>query len=204
MPRMAPLRKMFSRPVSSGWKPVPTSSRLATRPVIVDAARGRLGDAAEDLQQRALARAVAADDADDLALLDLEGDVLQRPELLDLVALDDGAPAGHVPRLARQVAHASREHVAQRGVAFRLRGVVADEVALAEALDGDDDIGHVRFPGRLDQVGEALFHAAELAHAQPEEEHDHAPAEQEAGQVEPRPRRPGWPSGSRRSRRPSG
>ena len=23
MPRMAPLRKMFSRPVSSGWKPVP-------------------------------------------------------------------------------------------------------------------------------------------------------------------------------------
>ena len=32
MPRMAPLRKMFSRPVSSGWKPVPTSSRLATRP----------------------------------------------------------------------------------------------------------------------------------------------------------------------------
>ena len=34
MPRMAPFRKMFSRPVSSGWKPVPTSSRLATRPLI--------------------------------------------------------------------------------------------------------------------------------------------------------------------------
>jgi hypothetical protein len=34
MPRMAPLRKMFSRPVSSGWKPVPTSRRLATRPRI--------------------------------------------------------------------------------------------------------------------------------------------------------------------------
>ncbi len=34
MPRMAPLRKMFSRPVSSGWKPVPTSSRLPTRPRI--------------------------------------------------------------------------------------------------------------------------------------------------------------------------
>ena len=32
MPRMEPLRKMFSRPVSSGWKPVPTSSRLPTRP----------------------------------------------------------------------------------------------------------------------------------------------------------------------------
>src|SRR6185436_10089695 len=32
MPRIAPFRKMFSRPVSSGWKPVPTSSRLDTRP----------------------------------------------------------------------------------------------------------------------------------------------------------------------------
>src|SRR5471032_1006635 len=33
MPRIAPLRNTFSRPVSSGWKPVPTSSRLDTRPV---------------------------------------------------------------------------------------------------------------------------------------------------------------------------
>ena len=64
---------MFSRPVSSGWKPVPTSSRLATRPLIIDAALGRLGDAREDLQERALAGAVAADDAEHLALPDLEG-----------------------------------------------------------------------------------------------------------------------------------
>ena len=41
----------------------------------------RLGDAGEDLQQRALPRAVAADDADHLATLDLEGDILQRPEV---------------------------------------------------------------------------------------------------------------------------
>ena len=34
MPRMAPLRKTFSRPVSSGWKPVPTSSNEPTRPQI--------------------------------------------------------------------------------------------------------------------------------------------------------------------------
>src|SRR5687768_6879941 len=32
MPRIAPFRNTFSRPVSSGWKPVPTSSRLPTRP----------------------------------------------------------------------------------------------------------------------------------------------------------------------------
>ena len=32
IPRMAALRNTFSRPVSSEWKPVPTSRRLATRP----------------------------------------------------------------------------------------------------------------------------------------------------------------------------
>src|SRR5207237_7767573 len=41
----------------------------------------RIGDAGEDLEQRALSCAVAPDDADDLALLDLERDVLERPEL---------------------------------------------------------------------------------------------------------------------------
>ena len=35
IPSSAPFRKTFSRPVSSGWKPVPTSSRLPTRPRIV-------------------------------------------------------------------------------------------------------------------------------------------------------------------------
>ena len=59
---------MFSRPVSSGWKPVPTSSRLDDPAADHGPAGGRLGDAAEDFQQRALAGAVAADDADDLAL----------------------------------------------------------------------------------------------------------------------------------------
>jgi len=34
MPRIAPFRYTFSRPVSSGWKPVPTSSKLPTRPRI--------------------------------------------------------------------------------------------------------------------------------------------------------------------------
>ena len=42
MPRIEPFRKMFSRPVSSGWKPVPTSSRLPTRPRI--SARPAVGE----------------------------------------------------------------------------------------------------------------------------------------------------------------
>src|SRR3954453_19012787 len=36
IPRIAPLRYTFSRPVSSPWKPVPTSSRAATRPRVLD------------------------------------------------------------------------------------------------------------------------------------------------------------------------
>ena len=35
IPRIDPFRKMFSRPVSSGLKPVPTSRRLPTRPRII-------------------------------------------------------------------------------------------------------------------------------------------------------------------------
>ena len=34
MPRIAAVSKMFSRPVSSGWKPVPTSSSEPTRPTV--------------------------------------------------------------------------------------------------------------------------------------------------------------------------
>jgi hypothetical protein len=33
IPSIAPLKYIFSLPVSSGWNPVPTSSRLATRPL---------------------------------------------------------------------------------------------------------------------------------------------------------------------------
>ena len=54
-----------------------------------------------------------------------------------------------------------------------------DEVGLAEVFYGDSDIGH-----GSDQVSEALFHLAELADTQPEEEDDQEPAEQEAGQVQ--------------------
>ena len=55
---------MFSRPVSSGWKPVPTSSRLPTRPRR-SRPRPSVGSVMreQDLEQRALAGAVAADDA---------------------------------------------------------------------------------------------------------------------------------------------
>jgi hypothetical protein len=52
----------------------------------------RFGDAAQDLEQCAFARALAADNSQDLALLDLETDILERPEFLELVALNGCRP----------------------------------------------------------------------------------------------------------------
>jgi hypothetical protein len=87
---------MLSRPESSGWKPVPTSSSEPTEPADARLARGRDGDARQDLEQRRLARAVVADDAHGLAALDLERRVAKGPELL--------APAPDPPALAEDVA----------------------------------------------------------------------------------------------------
>ena len=43
------------------------------------------GDAAQDLEQGALAGAVAADDAEHFAALDLEGDVAQGPHEIGVI-----------------------------------------------------------------------------------------------------------------------
>ena len=51
----------------------------------VDAAGGRISDPGEDLQQRALAGSIAADEADDLALLDLERHAVQCPFIVSCV-----------------------------------------------------------------------------------------------------------------------
>jgi hypothetical protein len=42
----------------------------------------RLGDPAQDFQERAFARAVAPDDAHHFAPFDLKGNILERPEIL--------------------------------------------------------------------------------------------------------------------------
>src|SRR5438876_189711 len=48
----------------------------------VDAAFGGFGNSAQDFQQGALSRAVAADYSQDFALFDFEADVAQGPEVL--------------------------------------------------------------------------------------------------------------------------
>ena len=59
-----------------------------------DAPCGRLGDPRENLEEGRLARAVAADDSDDLAALDFKRHVAQRPKLL---FLKPGAPTKPTP-----------------------------------------------------------------------------------------------------------
>ena len=105
---------------------------------------GRLGDAAQDLEQRALAGAVAADDAQDLALLDLEADILERPEFLDLVALNDLSSANDVDSFAGDVADLTPNHVAQSRIvrAALAAGLMAHQVFFGQVFDGDDCVGH--------------------------------------------------------------
>ncbi len=117
-----------------GMKAGADFEQAADAPADDGAAFGRLGDAGEDFQERALARAVAADDADDFAALDLEGDVAERPE---------GFLVGGRPQ-------AAREPVERRGgqaadfLPARARLLQrADPVALAEVVHFDDRVGHV-------------------------------------------------------------
>src|SRR4029453_14785280 len=87
----------------------------------------RRRDAREDLQQRGLARAVLADDAEHFALLDRERDVLQSPDL----------PPRRLVLPAKQALRAVGERVAKRLVRVLER---PDLVLLRKTLrlDGDD------------------------------------------------------------------
>ena len=80
---------MFSPPRQIGMKAGADLEQRADPAIQVGEAFVGIGDARQDLQQRALARAVAADDADDGAGFHFEGDVFQGPErvLIGLGAL---------------------------------------------------------------------------------------------------------------------
>ena len=92
----------------------------------LSAAARRRRDPGEDLEQRRLARAVAADDAEHLALLHLERDVPERPDLLvvDSVVSPGEAPSGRGERVAKRPVGALQ---------------LADPVALRKLLRQDCD-----------------------------------------------------------------
>ena len=64
---MAPFRKMFSRPGQLGMKAGADLQQARHAAVEIDVAERRRRDARQDLEERAFARAVGADDPDDVA-----------------------------------------------------------------------------------------------------------------------------------------
>ena len=85
-------------------------------PTQQDAPFCRLGDAAQDLQQRALSGAVATDDTENLALFDLEAHIPKRPKFLDFIALHHLPTTNDIGRLARKIVDFASDDVAQRRV----------------------------------------------------------------------------------------
>ena len=97
------------------------------------------------LSKRAFAGAVAANDAENLALLDLKAHILERPEFLDLVPLHDLAATNDIGRLARKIADLAPDDVAQRRVlvSVRCRGEpVPDQIAFGQIFDDDRVFRH--------------------------------------------------------------
>ena len=132
---------MFSRPVSSGWKPVPTSSRLATRPLMVT--RPAVGSVMRErifssVDLPAPLRPMMPTTSPRLTSKETS---FSAQNSSTVVARDERAAAQHVAGGAREAARAAGDDVAQRGVALAL-GLVADQVFLAEALGADDDVAH--------------------------------------------------------------
>ena len=104
----------------------------------------RFGDAAHDLEQCAFARAVAADNSQNLALLDLEADILERLEFLNLVALNDLSAANNVDSFTGNVADLTPNHVAQSRIvrAALAARPMAYQVFFGQVFDGNDCVGH--------------------------------------------------------------
>ena len=142
---------MFSRPVSSGWNPVPTSSRLPTRPSSSRPApswarRSRLRIFSSVLLPAPLRPMIA----DRLAGGDVEGDVVERPERLP-------------DRSLERVAEAP-----QRGFRHRVRAQLGrgDLVVLPEPR---------ALIARSDDIGELPFHPSEAQSADEEQHHARRP-----------------------------
>ena len=92
-------------------------------------ALGRLGDARQDLQERALPGAVLPDDPQHISLVDVEIDVAQRPDGIAPIGL------GAIP----QAAESSSNGVTQGAIAGRH---TADSVLFAQIAYGDSQVTH--------------------------------------------------------------
>ena len=104
-------------------------------PFDADAPGRRLGDAAQNFQQRGFSRAVAPDDADDFALFDVKRHVLERPEFL--------LARVQIPALVFQPLHRITNRVFNdMPEAATVAHVIAEVIKLREIFDGDDGVAH--------------------------------------------------------------
>ena len=117
----------------------PNLKQTCDAPPQYDLSLCRLRDAAQDLEERALSGAVGANDTNNLTLLDLEAHILERPELLYLVAWNGLAPAEHVDCFTRKVAGLPPDDVPQRtAVPTPFATSVAEQVALRQIFNSGD------------------------------------------------------------------
>src|SRR5438093_12500870 len=107
-----------------------------------DAAFGGFRDTAEDFEESGFAAAVAADDADDLALTDFKIDIPKGPDFFKCVALNNGVAVQQVFGFVPHATDAMRQHIAQRDVAA-VFGLVADYIFLPEIFGSDNDVVHL-------------------------------------------------------------
>ena len=72
------VQQTLSRPVNSGLNPAPSSSKRCDSALHPRFAGARMENAGEQLQRRALARSILADDTEGLATADVERYVMKR------------------------------------------------------------------------------------------------------------------------------
>src|SRR4029077_16007465 len=114
---------------------------------------GGLGHAREDLETRALARAVAADDANDLALAHLKGGILERPDVASPVARGFWRAGPEEPERRHGCL---RQDIPEGEISLPF----ADPVALAEFFAANRYITH-----DLDHICDGSFHLLNIGDA---------------------------------------
>src|SRR5262249_10306943 len=85
---------------------------------------------------------ILANDPHHLAALDLEGHILERPELLHFIANHQLAASQHVGSRMGNPARTARKRVTHSGIALAHIGLVANLIFLADVLGAYHDIVH--------------------------------------------------------------
>src|SRR5208283_985021 len=110
----------------------------------------------EDFQEGRLSCAVPPDQANDLSLANIEGNVTQRPQVINCSA---------AARRPKRTCKAARQHIAKCQVSFAL----AYAIALAEIFSTNDNSAHISY-----DIGDRRLHALKVGQAA-YKDHYHSP-----------------------------